>query len=983
MSTRKPRKPSLPRTDIYTTRRKVTPSRSNSTSRNIRSKNPEINNSPSSNDSNLPDRIRQIDQQMKELFIEESNIDEFSSKLKSALLSSSNFKQQKSSGETFFKFWNDYVQSITTYLRQPISSRLLVFIQYHFNKFKKSISSLIKRTLVFQDSKNKNKIEKNLTEISAQLSQLQQTIDSLNQNSEGENSDTEGQIIERISELATYDQFYHDIVSKYTLFFESTINDKTTTDPLLTVIYRSLKLIVDCASQAPQIESLQGTFLQQINESTDHFEQLFQRPNLHNLTNTEAKLSTRPHRNSYLPRTPQNKTQPVNPNKTEGYKENQANKPVPRKNLNSTPQQNQTFESSSGKDKVIPIDVPSESMDEDTKFVPKQTPQHRIMMTLSKSKYDHLNRRYTSIPHPNLPQRNQNSGHHRSQSHQNDSSSGNKTPLYSPQKEQSRLSTPNISAAKASTQPTTPSPGLSRSLPRQTKNGFKSSPQILDSSHIMTKNKETELLMKIDQVNAHNDELKRRHRELTEQLERTSSNEQIDALNHEIEQLKDVLFQRSAEGGTELELELSNQMLILRELINSLNDTISTITDEIEPMKQINNCLISQSLDDTTVIFDNMRLQKNCNELSEKLRKKQKYLLEVKEQRNKSLMTDEIYNEKRISNDDKIMAFSFINLDSKISKREIDRLEVQLSRLNTFDQIESSHQNPLNYAVTIPFTKDIVSQSRKLIARINQLEQQLSTLRKSRTGEYYSISDQLFEVKSMVSEIKQNDKEKSEQIDHFIAVGDSMQMKRRQFDNYEILKEQSRELQKRYFSIQKNITDDMPVGEKYNIELQMDDIQDQYTIVMMEIERIGQNLISAQENLKSIRKDRTKSRREMLKFADQEYQYVVDNIEAENRVLKLENEAQSLLHNENDDPYLKQITEVLNESAQTKVILNLIDDQSKQFNLELEPNESMTTVQRIDDLKAAVTKLINSSKSKMRQKLLIYNLQKEIESYNS
>ena len=221
-----------------------------------------------------------------------------------------------------------------------------------------------------------------------------------------------------------------------------------------------------------------------------------------------------------------------------------------------------------------------------------------------------------------------------------------------------------------------------------------------------------------------------------------------------------------------------------------------------------------------------------------------------------------------------------------------------------------------------------------------------------------------------------------------MQVGESIQIKRKTFDAYEVLKEKSRDLKIRYSALKNSITDQMTTSQRYNIELQMDDIQDLYTCVMMDIERIGNQLIASQEGLKECRKDRSKIRREMKKYMDRESQVATDSLNAEKRVFELETEALTLNSKETnsnkdkEDIYVSKVAEALAESAKTKEIINLINEQVKEFNLELEPNQIKTEKQRIEDLKETVEKLINNGGPKMRQKLRIYNLKKEIESYD-
>lgn len=1030
MILRKPRKRPLSRApDVYKKRHSSSPSHF-STARSTKTHYQNNNGTrPIPLDKNsIPERIRDIDQQMKELYIIDTANDEFSSSLKSSLLSVSNTKQPNSTGETFFTFWNSYVQSITAYLRQPTVTRCLNYVKYYFNKTKEIIKLLFMHQNLVQLSSSDNqaqvKIEKNRTEINNSLSSLQQLIDDasnvLNDNNSLDdiNLELSNQIIGKLSNMTyPFDCFYHEIKSKYTFFFETVIPEKVSREPQLNDLSKSIKNIVDCTFSASKLDDLKKRFIQNLNDSTDIFNQIFKRASIRNLSNTEKMTHKHKSISYFTQESTSTKEISQNRNKTDVYfREN--DKSTPRRHINSQKHRTQSDESSSGIDNMVTIDDPSESITDDIKIPPK--PQiNRVMMTLSKSKYDHLNRKFNnensqSQQHNQQQQQQHSKSPNKPQNPTNPTNNNNNNGANS---QVSLLAKKNSKRASSTISPGAPSSYPSRSRTnsiinhnnKSTNNSKKSNAVASKNSSssnnsmnmmsqiYMNRGKEAQLLAQIEQISQQNDQLRQKRDHLAEMLARSKQDSKIDSLNREIKVLQDSLTQMETENSgqnasdslrsQQLEFELTGEVQTLRELVDSIKETNGLISDEIEPCQQINNGLLSPlDLDDTTVTFDNLRLKKVCEEMKEKLRKRMARLDEIRRQNKKSLMISEIMDGQQLSNDEKIAVFNFVIMDSKLAKRENERLEAQLAHYQEQISSNNSINGELKFPVPISFSKDYNAPIRKLFSRINQLEEKVLTLKKSRNGVYNILIDQLFKIKNASIEVKRLDKEISQKIDKYMQIEETVQLKRKVFDNYEVLKEKSRELKIKYSTLKNSITSRMTTSQRYNIELQMDDIQDLFTCVMMEIERIGNHMISSQESLKDVRKGRSRIRREIKKYMDQECQVAVDSLNAEKRVSGLEAEASNLIGKENnlnkEDSFVSKIAESLAESAQTKEIINLINEQAKEFNLELEPNQAITERQRIEDLKDTVQKLINNGGPKMHQKLRIYNLRKEIESYH-
>ena len=103
----------------------------------------------------------------------------------------------------------------------------------------------------------------------------------------------------------------------------------------------------------------------------------------------------------------------------------------------------------------------------------------------------------------------------------------------------------------------------------------------------------------------------------------------------------------------------------------------------------------------------------------------------------------------------------------------------------------------------------------------------------------------------------------------------------------------------------------MNCQERYRIELALDD---QYTCVMMEIERIPDS--NAQESLRGSRKDRNKSRKETAKLLAQASQVMNECVEQERQAVEKEQELRLLIKNRGtvDERHVLQLSEWILEN---------------------------------------------------------------------
>ena len=985
MNQRKTRKQSFNKRQEFYTRRSSVPNQQtfkSTISRNDKNKNGLILPAKYEKPSYILNRIREVDQQMKELFIVDENIEEFSSKLKSALLSGTKTSQLKSKGDTFFSFWNSYVQSITVYLQQPPFIRCLQYVIDQFNLTKEIILDLFSK-LDHIDQKQKSKIEKTDAEINGEIAKLQNLIDTTKLAYDKNHTLP----ISKISDMTyPFDCFYHDVISKYTLFFEYLIPEKTQRDPILKDLYKSVKSIVDCTFAASKMDEIKKSFIHNLNETSDIFNQIFKRVTK-NLSSTESKV-THKHRNSAFvsknmgANSPQNRNI-YHRNKTDIYV--QIKNKYPRQKRSNVKSKAANDDSSSGKDKLISMAVPSESVEDSTKILPKS----QRVATLSRSKYEHLNKRF-------VPDQDKNNKQKHQEMNGSPNSLNNNILTFTYKKEPKK---PKSFMVKNSTNSIVHNNGGYNQ-----NNSVKKS---IDSQLYDNKYKEAKLIAQLDSIISQNNEIKAKHQQLLEQLNRHSQQSKIDALNDEINILKISLEQNDVQINNDIFQEIQT----LRSIVDITRESVELYSDEIEPCKQINRCLSSSN--DDTVTFDNLRLRKLCDNLNERIKKLQYQLIELKNQKNRFFFLSEINRGNQLDSEGEFQAYALIKYDTEILQQENIKLENSLNQLlqesphAVFETDKNSNQLSFSPASTASFTsiqtmttgvsgsnsttstkfastadyiKESFGNTKKIQQRIKHLSDTINSLRRSRGGDVYAlVLEELSKMKTRHQEIKKLDHELSHRIEKLNSENERLQMKRKIFDDYEQLKERARELQIEYFDLKKNITNNTETSEKYHIELQMDDIQDQYTTVMMEIERLGG--ISTREKLHECRKDRVRTRREMAKYIEQEYSVAFESLEAERHVAELEKEVKNLMSRtkDKDEVLVTKLAETLTEAAQTKEILNIIDEQTKQFNIELDIDVSTTERQRIEDLKETLEIMIKNGGNKMKQKLRIYNLQKEIE----
>lgn len=382
-----------------------------------------------------------------------------------------------------------------------------------------------------------------------------------------------------------------------------------------------------------------------------------------------------------------------------------------------------------------------------------------------------------------------------------------------------------------------------------------------------------------------------------------------------------------------------------------------------------------------------------------------------------------------LSNEDIREAFVRLKISSQVSSCANKHL------MSLFEQLKIL-PNPIEQKSATSFlSKSEFGGVRKLSKNIEKLEENVKKVRQSSSfsslyNMYFSMKSNAVRMKEELVEIGIKNKRLLNEISRLSLIqskissrsnqgefdtdgNGSGNLKRKSFDLYEILKEKSRELLIRYFAVQKTFSEDLDTAEKYKIEMQMDDIQEQYTTVMMEIDRIGDTKI--QEKLHTKRKIKIRGRKEIPKLLEILEEASKFNLESEKKAVSLEKKVgatfsallksidkksdhlNSQNNNDDDTDYLyrhrmdndeesvTRLAEVIIECRKVSEILTVIKDRSKQFLNSIHKDDQ---IQLKDDellkkLISDVKELIKKGESTAQTKLQIVNLKREIQYYSS
>lgn len=384
-----------------------------------------------------------------------------------------------------------------------------------------------------------------------------------------------------------------------------------------------------------------------------------------------------------------------------------------------------------------------------------------------------------------------------------------------------------------------------------------------------------------------------------------------------------------------------------------------------------------------------------------------------------------------ISNEELHDAFFKLQMNSQMTARGNKHLSLLYEQMCVLP-------NPIEQKSASSFFNVIEFNGKKQLSKnVEKLEENVKKVRQSSTFSslysiFYSMKSNTVRMKEEIVEIELKNKRLINQISRLSLIqsknsnkkdtneneSESGNCKRKSFDIYEQLKEKSRDLLIKYFAVQKNYSNDLDTAARYKIDMQLDDIQEQYTNVMMEIDRIGNTKV--QEKLHAKRKIKIRGRKEIPKLLEVLEQASKFNLEAENKGAALEKKVSStfsiltktvqinrnknnfdndeseseseddtdylLRHQiDNDEDSVTKLAEVIIECRKVSEILALIKDKSNQFFNCINKNNDPTKSDEnkgLNDLLTAVKSLIKKGGSVAQTKLQIINLKKEIESYS-
>ena len=455
--------------------------------------------------------------------------------------------------------------------------------------------------------------------------------------------------------------------------------------------------------------------------------------------------------------------------------------------------------------------------------------------------------------------------------------------------------------------------------------------------------------------------LKAKYEDLQKKLAESKTYKEYEALQAEVTALKDVLNELKRAELNNGDIEQS--IIILKELCNLENERTQKLEAELVRIQQVNDGMQTEN---DTVNFDNISLKKEISESNEILTRK-KAQVERNRQQKDTLMNQDtgqftVEDQRQL-----------IDEDIRMLKRLISWTEERIL-------VVSEREPEMNFEVR--FEDDKGNRIAKLREKITKLEQSLNArkpnnMSMSITEQYETLRASISTTHEAVLNFQNMLDQMRVRIEKLTTENQRCRLKRQDFDTYETLKDTSREMQQKYFALKNQITPSMDCKERYQIQMGMDDVQDQYTSVMMEIERIIDT--TSQEALRASRKDRNKARKEIMKGLSQASQVMNETIEQERKAVEKEQEVRLLIkkHGTVDERYVIQLSEWILENKKTNEVLKMIDAQTQEFNIELPGNSNGK--RRIDELKETIAKLMKNGGAKMAQRIRIYNLRKEIE----
>lgn len=272
---------------------------------------------------------------------------------------------------------------------------------------------------------------------------------------------------------------------------------------------------------------------------------------------------------------------------------------------------------------------------------------------------------------------------------------------------------------------------------------------------------------------------------------------------------------------------------LLKERYNHSSIRSQQYADSIVSAKQITYALFAENRGDssnTTVKFDNNNLKIDIEDLSAEIYRSKMHLEELIQERKQILKEDQ----------DKRLLITILNEDTLSNNLEVKMLMEQM--------------NELKYQ--IKRLKEIKKDNVSPISQANQL------------------------------------KETTDRIQQLVAKNKRISMDRKAFDEYEELYFQSRELQHSYFAVKKSQSDATDPQANYQMQTTLNDIQDQFTNVMLALERI--NNMKNQKALRSKNKQVSKSRKEIGRIFEtineimkKDQQFKSNSISIHNQIVRM------------------------------------------------------------------------------------------------
>ena len=946
--------------------------------------------------SNLESFLRKNDDQIPKFKQFEESKNKLISDMKTLFIPESNYRKyismiEYASNENDLEYWKSFIDSFSKYLNSSIDSRCLVYINEQIFQCKTKINNAHNKVMNKRAELTFQKITKDLDHLYSLL----------NQPGNGK--------MAKISGLKSiFDRFYNALANNYISFFQNATHDLPSMNKLLKTAKKPIQNIILCSQSIMKLDEIQNMFLTQMDQTTELFEKALEKSLNKGQSNpfnniNESYYSKIINSNKLLIEKKLSKAHKSNreksiflsqPNFQNGpmyhLAGNKNSKKIKFRNINLKDGEQNDHE----KMNYYPISKKNLSDSDDDFNIPSKPKKFK----LTQARYNQLNKKFSINPNNTNVADEYSSAVNPSTT---TSTSSNTFNINDENNDNLIINSTNIAniTNNAIRHPKYKSINKSNQSSRSFDKKFPKKPKLnnipqknnsnYENQMIEKRNEEEKLSNMLQIIEHRNDEIREKHKILKNSIDKNPKYIQIKKLKNEIEILKSTLEKLST-SYDDMILDVDKT----HNLIDIYKTTVNNMTDEYEQIIRINSGI---KIEDETANFTNPELKKSCEYLKNELDKTISFAQENQIQKQELINSLDLFLQQSLFNEEAKNTYNMVTILSNVIHDENKILEIRYDNFCSSSQV--LHQRPSS-----PYLKRYLFSQQKLPNRyinnnktskdsenlknnISNLEQKIKEYKNTKDqNKSFSSLKQHFNSMKYNTTLMKNEIKKLQMENHNLMTKiqrlnnlNNISSARKDFDEYEQLRISSRELLVKYFSVQKQKNDSLNAPAKYSIEMELDDIQEQYTLIMMEIERIGNT--KAQESLHEKRKIKIKGRKSGARLLDTLSEAAKANIDAERRVSALENSNKLTIK---DEERLANLTEVIFEYKKTKELLSVINEKSNQLLKGISGSDFNGKDNNvIHSLTNVVTQLIRKGGKIAETKMRIFNLKQELNSYSS